>query len=194
MKKAVILDLNGVLIKSEPLSLRFAKKFNMPSEEFVKVLKEILPQVRTQHAPRIYSLFTPWLHQWSINLNEEDFLEFWFQGEYLDQQALSITKELREIFGYNIYTLSNNFKERVAYYRDHFQELFEIVHSSYFSCETGKVKPDTDSWTQILNNEHILPEHCIFIDDSEENITTAEALGISTYKDIHILIEGLRQR
>ena len=42
-------------------------------------------------------------------------------------------------------------------------------------------KPDADIFRKVLDETGILPNETLFIDDSEANCRTAEALGISTY-------------
>ncbi len=58
------------------------------------------------------------------------------------------------------------------------EDFFEHIYLSY---EMKMAKPDADIFQKVLDETGILPNETLFIDDSEANCRTAEALGISTY-------------
>ncbi|MBQ1534230.1 MAG: HAD-IA family hydrolase, partial [Erysipelotrichaceae bacterium] len=43
------------------------------------------------------------------------------------------------------------------------------------------IKPDPKIYEILLNRYRLNPEECLFIDDMEENILTAERLGMGIY-------------
>ncbi len=175
--KNIILDLNGILLLSEPLHQRVERVWKIDKEEFLPVLKTIMEQVRQPNAPNCYSLFIPHLEKWNISVTQEEFLHFWFSGEKINQEMLEYVKDLKEQ-GNRIYILSNNFKERTLYYQQHFPELFQKMNKTYFSWETGFVKPDPKAWQNILTKESLQPNECIYFDDAQKNIESAENVGI----------------
>ena len=68
------------------------------------------------------------------------------------------------------------FKEQTPY--DHPAELFEKV---FYSCDMGMRKPDENIYEQVLKDMGVKPERAIFFDDKQENIDTAEKLGIKGF-------------
>ena len=65
---------------------------------------------------------------------------------------------------------------------DGYYDLFDAV---YASNKMGMSKPHQDFYRYILSSEGVKPEDVVFIDDSEENVISAEKLGIHTiwFKD-----------
>ena len=61
----------------------------------------------------------------------------------------------------------------------------------YYSHRVGLRKPMKAIFELVLNDNHIQPEHTLFIDDSPQHIETAKALGIQTiYLEKGMTIEG----
>ncbi len=176
--KAIIFDMNGVFIKdSGPLSKRIEKDFNIDADEIYPLIKTALKQVRQ---PGIVSrpIWQPVLEK--LNLTYEDFFKYWFGGESLNEELLQYAKELRRQ-GIKIIILSNNFPERTNNYRLLYPELFKVIDEQYFSWETGNVKPNPEAYSQILEKHNFLPSEYLYFDDSEENLSSAQKLGINVH-------------
>lgn len=172
--KAIIFDLNGIIIHSTPLSQRVEEKFGINRDLFYKEFEKVLKVARIVHN-RDSSLWQPIADLLKISI--DDFLKFWFSGENVDLEMLDFAKQLKEN-GYKIFILSNNLKERTEFYRQNFPELFKTFDGTYFSCETGFVKPDSKAFENILNKNDIQAGECLFFDDSSTNVQTAINLGI----------------
>ena len=185
MIKAVIFDLNGVFLESEYLSDRFKQEFKVSVEQFLPALKEIMGVVRKQNAPPAFQLWKHYLEKWNLKLSEEEFFDFWFSGEKLISELVQYSKLLREK-GLKVFILSNNFKERTTYYREHFPEIFANINQCYFSWETGFVKPSKEAFEIILKENDLEPEECIYFDDSKNNINVAQGLGIKAYEYVDL--------
>ncbi len=181
MIKAVIFDLNGVFLESELLSKRVKEKYGVPEEEFVHALKTVMDVVRKPDAPKAFDLWKPHLEKWGLNLSEQNFFNFWFSGEKLVPSLVKYVDELKEK-GLKVFVLSNNFRERTESYRRQFSDFFSKFDGSYFSWETGLVKPDPEAYRKILHDNELKPEECIYFDDSDQNIEVARSLGIHAEK------------
>lgn len=57
---------------------------------------------------------------------------------------------------------------------------YDIFDEVYASNLMGISKPDPDFYRYILRKEEIKPENIIFIDDTEENIVSAQKIGINS--------------
>ena len=60
------------------------------------------------------------------------------------------------------------------------QGHYDIFDEVYASNLIGISKPDPDFYRHILNKEGIKPENTVFVDDTEENITSAQRIGINS--------------
>lgn len=177
MFKAVIFDLNGVFIQSQKLSERFREQFGVPEDKFLPALKDVMNKARMPNAGDSFAYWKSYLESWNIQMSREEFFDFWFSTEKEVPKMIELAKELK-IKGIKIFILSNNFKERTEYYSEHFPFLIEIADKIYYSWQTGFRKDNIKAYQKVLADNKLIPEECIYFDDSKENIELASSLGI----------------
>jgi FMN phosphatase YigB (HAD superfamily) len=56
-----------------------------------------------------------------------------------------------------------------------------LFEKTYYSHLTGRRKPETEIFEQVLNENKLDPVETLFIDDSPQHLETAQKLGIKTY-------------
>jgi putative hydrolase of the HAD superfamily len=81
--------------------------------------------------------------------------------------------------GVRLALLTNNVREWEPLWRSKLpvDELFEVVVDSAF---VGLRKPDPEIYRLTLERLGLPPEVCLFVDDTEVNVTTARELGMPT--------------
>lgn len=176
MISAVMFDLNGVFIQSPKLSDRFREAFGVAEAEFMPALKAALTAARLPNGPSVYDAMRPHFDSWKLSLTRESFFEFWFSGEHEVPEMIALARELRTQ-GLRVLILSNNFRERSQYYSG-FQNINDAVNHVYYSWETGYVKSDPRAFQYVLEHEQLVPNACVFFDDTEENVRVASGLGM----------------
>jgi len=183
--QAVIFDLNGVFIKSAPLSKRFSEKFGVSVDDFLPALNYVMDVVRQPNAPDTYSLFKPFLEKWNVVIDgkligRDAFYHFWFSAETPDDSMISAARDLKKR-GIKVFALSNNFRERTEYYHAHFSFMATLFDEVRYSWTTGLVKPNHLCWASIIELYKLKPENIVYFDDSDKNAKVAASLGIRAY-------------
>lgn len=118
-------------------------------------------------------------------ISEADIMVAW-NAMLLDfpLRRLQILQQLR--LYYDLFLLSNTNEIHEAFFNEAlmkthgFQTIALFFDRTYLSHRVGKRKPGTEIFTQILEENELLPEHTLFIDDSPQHIETAKSLGIKT--------------
>ena len=109
------------------------------------------------------------------------------------EYAIPLVKSLKAS-GLGVYYLSNYSKK--AY--DECAESLEFMpymDGGLVSFRAGKTKPDPEMYKMFLEACGLQAGECIFIDDTEENVRAAEALGFSgiVFRSLEELIPALRE-
>ncbi|MBR3116915.1 MAG: HAD family phosphatase [Bacilli bacterium] len=94
----------------------------------------------------------------------------------ISDDIINIVKELKNK-GYNIYLLSNTSDPVINEFKDH--EIFKYFDGFVLSCKINMLKPNNGIYEYILNKYNLIPEECLFIDDREDNMATANRFGIN---------------
>ena len=81
--------------------------------------------------------------------------------------------------GYRIFFLSNVNDWILKYDQDTFR-VFELAEGGVYSCEEKCAKPDPRIYQILLERFKLLPEECVFIDDSSRNVQGAQSVGIAS--------------
>lgn len=112
------------------------------------------------------------------HINDKLIDDFWNNyNEYalVDMNVIKLIKDLRNN-NYNIYLLSN-----INPYTYNFVKtsgLFDIVDGYVLSYLEHQIKPYESIYNTLINRYNLIPEECLFVDDKEDNIITANRLGI----------------
>lgn len=108
------------------------------------------------------------------------FGELWFRGRHPNAGFLAFLHSLRRS-GYRLALLTNNVREWEPLWRAQLpvDELFEVVVDSH---REGVRKPDPAIYRTLLDRLGVEADRCLFVDDTEENCTAAQALGIRTVR------------
>ena len=118
-------------------------------------------------------------------LNEEDIINAWnYIIKDFPEYRLDFIKKIADQKKYKLILLSNTndmhidfIKTQVSFY-ENFRACFDTF---YLSQEINLRKPNTDIFDFVLKENNLNPKECLFIDDTKENTTVAETLGINVW-------------
>lgn len=189
MIKAIIFDFGGVILKHKATLVR-------------DILTQILPQSPDQ-AVEIWKKYQP-----AVNRGKKTSLEFLIElkknlhsefsidelqnkwRELYKKEAIDVDRELLNLIGklkkkYKIYMFTDTIDIHDAFNKTrHIYDKFDKVYKSY---EEGIAKSDGKAAYQyLLKKINLNPDECIFVDDLEYNVKTAQDAGIKgiVYKSL----------
>lgn len=181
MIKAIVLDIGGVLLRTEDRKPRqkLEKQHGLqPGEAEALVFKSTEAQASTigliepdriwQNVAQILSLSPQ---------EREDFERTFWQGDQVDQSIIQFLEELRS--KYTVVLLSNAWVDA----RRTFAEKYgikegETVDQILISSELGVAKPNPIIYEMLAESLEYEYDEMLFVDDFIENIQSARALGI----------------
>ncbi|MBA4374846.1 MAG: HAD family hydrolase [Anaerolinea sp.] len=178
---AVIFDFGGVLIDWSPYYLY--RKILNNDEEIKAFLEEIDFKNWNPQFDKGYS-FTQGVEELSAKFPHRAELIHLFNERWMDAMGAPVTgtiEILRQIkaAGYPIYGLSNWSVEKFNLVKDQF-EFLNWLDDYVISGQVQQIKPEPEIYHTLLKRINRSAEECVFIDDSLENISTANSLGFVT--------------
>ncbi|MDL2226020.1 HAD family phosphatase [Eubacteriales bacterium OttesenSCG-928-M02] len=196
MINAVVFDLGNVLIEYQPLEYL---KNTLGNEENAELLYDTIFTSKEwlqldegtlvyRDATRIFQERVPELSQ-EIAMVMDD----WHYHVYELTETTTLLKELKER-GYTCYYLSN-FQEHVyEYIKDKFS-FWQYLDGGVFSFAEKLIKPDRRIYETLLKRFDLEASQCVFMDDMEQNILGARALGMHgiVFQDIGQVREELER-
>lgn len=112
------------------------------------------------------------------HLKDELISKFWnTYNDYakIDMRVIDLIKRLKDN-DYRIYLLSN-----INPYTHDFvikSGLFDLVDGYVLSYQEHQIKPYEGIYNTLINRYNLIPNECIFVDDKDSNVKTANKLGI----------------
>ena len=118
-------------------------------------------------------------------LSKDELIDVWnYILKDFPKYRLEFLKELKASSKYKLILLSNTnelhinwIKQNVPFYEE-FKSFFDAF---YLSHEINLVKPNTDIFEFVLNENKLKANECFFIDDNQDNINTGNKLKIKTW-------------
>ena len=118
-------------------------------------------------------------------LSKEALIDIWnFMLKDFPESRLDFLKAIQQSSKYKLILLSNTNALHIDYIKDHvsfYEEFKNCFDAFYLSHEINLVKPNQDIFEFILYKNKLKAEECLFIDDNQENINTANTLKIKTW-------------
>ncbi len=192
MVRNIIFDISGILISSDEKDTinYYSKKLNIS-----------LGNVKGAHSKYMDSYERG-------ELTDEEFKNLFFgelgvevDPDYWDVK-LSFKKKFDEVFRfvndlrrkYPVYFISNEGKGYWKAVEQKFK-ITEIFIGGTLSFQARVRKPDARIFKMLITRNELIPEECVFIDDSERNLSGAEKFGMKSlhYLDLEQLKEDLKK-
>lgn len=115
------------------------------------------------------------------NVPREEFRQFMFAQSEPWPESIAVARRLAETRSVRMATL-NNESEALNCHRIRLFELHDIFPTFFTSCWLGARKPMRVAYERVLGMTQADPRRTLFIDDREQNLVPAAALGIRTIR------------
>lgn len=181
--KAVIWDLGGVLVRTFDRSARAEWEARLGLEPYDLERAVFAGEVGRQAALGQATAQDVWQAVWAqLDLDPEQGRElqrdFW-SGDGVDQDLIEYIRGLKS--DYLVGLISNAWPELRRQIEQEWL-IQDAFHSMVISAEVELAKPDPQIYQLMLDELSVAPEESIFIDDFEENVAAASALGMHTVR------------
>lgn len=184
MIKAIIFDVDGVLVNAEKFSIQLEKEYGIPTEKLLPFFKKEFQECLLGKAD-LKDVIEPHLAEWGWRGSVDDFLQFWFKSEHkIDEEVLNIVKHLKEKA--LVFIATNQEKHRISYLSKEmgFGEIFKRIYSS---AKIGYLKENPIFFHLMVEDiqEHFSSDvkhnEILFFDDTERNVKAAKEAGLNAY-------------
>ncbi|HLD05075.1 MAG TPA: HAD family phosphatase [Candidatus Nanoarchaeia archaeon] len=192
MIKAIIFDFGGVLstlAELEPILKEIAKKAGKDPEPLMKILYEILEKVEINQIPSqiLWENLAKYLELDSQYLRTKI-----IDSGKIRTEVIELVKNLKK--HYKTGLLSNQIEDWLEEIIRKYEldKIFDAIVTSYGS---KKAKPDPAIYEEVAKKLGVKVSECIFIDDWEKYVLSAEKLGMKTilFKNIEQLKKDLKR-
>ena len=119
----------------------------------------------------------------------EDFINNYINHVYVDKKIIELIKNLKDQ-GYKVYLLSNT---QQYSYNKFIKDIEYLFDGMTLSFKEHLLKPYNAIYERLINKYNLVPEESLFIDDREDNISTANKYGIKGRKVERNSLEDIKK-
>ena len=117
------------------------------------------------------------ISEFRLNLSKAEFLDKF--GKWPKRTFPAAESLLEKLSGkFQLICLSNSNKTHFESFLVH-QPIINLFSATFFSHETGLLKPDLQAFENVLSALSLDPEEVFFLDDNAVNVEAARAVGIA---------------
>jgi HAD superfamily hydrolase (TIGR01509 family) len=121
-----------------------------------------------------------------------DWIDAWMENYSVNEPGWALLEEARDQ-GNTVSLLSNLSPYNQVAIDRKWPRFFRAPHHSFYSYDLGLHKPDPDIYRAVSTRLGVDPSHCFFLDDLEENVTSARETGMQALRFHNDRIPEIRQ-
>ncbi len=191
MIKVIIFDADGVLINGERFSVALERDYGISLETTLPFFNGEFQECLVGNKD-LKQTVSPYLPIWGWTKDIEAFIDYWFSVEHsTNEELIRYIQDLRNQ-GVLCFLATNNEKYRFQYMLEK-MGFVNCFDKTYASAHLGHKKPSQEFFLKIFNElEHIQKNEILFVDDTEENVKSAEDFGF--YVELYNSFESFKTK
>ena len=178
-KKLFVFDIGGVVVIHDSPIVGFCKKYNLPYEEVRNDWKCYLKPMLDGYL-EVDSFYRMLELNYGVDLSNDPIMVTYYNPK-VNTFMLDVISWLRAN-GHRVVSGSNTFAPHWNYLLDMNPSPLGVFDHLYASHEMHLSKPNPAFYRYIYRSEGYAPGDSFFIDDAEENIRTAESVGMNAFR------------
>src|SRR3989344_7591064 len=178
MITVVIFDVGGVLYKQSYKGymfrafVHFSKKFHLDKNAVEQACRSSEHMVMSgKETTQTFLLAVS--RKLGTNIPLDEFVRILKDERHLDSRMLQLVLRLKKT--HSVIVLSDDMRESSRTIK---KQLRPYFHRMYFSCDVGIQKPSSRIFRHVCNDLGVKPQDCLFIDDKQENVASAQKAGM----------------
>ncbi len=180
MIRAILYDVDGVIVSTGFFSERFAKEYQTPIERLLPFFKVVYGDCQLGKAD-LYTELDKVKDDWGYPGDTSELIEYWFSDilPNLNKELIDSVVKLRDQ-DTKCYIATNQEINRAEYLWEDagLSNYFDGIFASY---EIGAKKPSTQYFDYVTNKLQMLPEEIIFFDSDPKIVDAASAYGMRAF-------------
>jgi epoxide hydrolase-like predicted phosphatase len=179
--KAIIFDVGGVLVRTKSWDnrLKWENKLGLEARQSEEIVFNSEMGTKAQMGQISTEDLWNWVGRYLNLTNEqlESFRRDFWSGDVLDEELISLIRKLKTNYHTAIISNATNSLRQTLSEIFPISDAFDLI---VCSAEEGIMKPDQEIYRRALHRLNIDPLQSIFIDDSKENVLSAQEYGMHT--------------